>query len=251
MKNKTVKTNKVLLTVLIIFVILCGGIFMINAFSNGKISKMNVAGEEKYLVHKETIDKLEYWQNTEATYIFREGQLVGVENPNLNKVLKKYTDLKERAFYAANYYIDLNEYDYSDEKIYPGGCHEFTWSIVSEGIETDYKVIVDIFEDGNINEIVFPLGISKPITPKTDTSSNRISKEKAISIFENQVKNGVAEEIKGIKINDCNLSYNKDFDLVWKIIGDYSIEYENEEYGFYSEVHINASTGKIEYSQIG
>lgn len=250
MKNKTVKTNKALLTVLIIL-IFCGGIFMVNAFSNGKISKMNVAGEEKYLVHKETIDKLEYWQNTEATYIFREGQLVGVENPNLNKALKKYTDLKERAFYAANYYIDLNEYDYSDEKIYPGGCHEFTWSIVSEGIETDYKVIVDIFEDGNINEIVFPLGTSKPITPKTDNSSNRISKEEAVNIYEKQVKKCVTEEIKKIKISNCNLGYNKDFVLVWKIIGDYSIEYESEEYNFYSEVHINALTGEIEYSQIG
>ena len=251
MKKKTVKTNKALLTVLIIPVILSGGIFMINAFSNGKISKMNVAGEEKYLVHKETIDKLEYWQNTEATYIFKEDQLVGVESPNLNKALKKYTDLKERAFYAAGCYIDLSAYDFIGEKVYPGGCHEFIWSIVSEGIETDYKVIVDIFEDGNINEIVFPLGVSKPTAQKADKSSKRISKEKAISIFENQVKNAATKEIKGIRATDCSLCYNKELVLVWKIIGEYSTEYENEDYSFYAEVHINASTGKIEYSQIG
>ena len=251
MKNKTVKTNKALLTVLIILVILSGGIFMINAFSNGKINKMNVAGEEKYLIHKETIDKLEYWQNAEGTFIFKEGQLVGVESPNLNKEIKKHTDLKERAFYAANYYVDLSEYEYSGEIVYPGGCHEFTWSIVSEGIETDYKVIVDIFEDGNINDIVFPLGTSKPIIKKTNISSNRISKEEAVNIYEKQVKKYVTEEIKKIKISNCNLGYNKDFVLVWKIIGDYSIEYESEEYNFYSEVHINALTGEIEYSQIG
>ena len=87
MKSQIVKTNKALLAFLIILVLLFGGIFMINAFSNGKISKMNIAGEEKYLIHKETTDKLEYWQNTEATYIFKEGQLIGVESPNLNKKL--------------------------------------------------------------------------------------------------------------------------------------------------------------------
>ena len=220
-------------------------------FLNGRFSIFSVAGKYRIMMLKESIGNLEYYQDYEATYIFRDDELVGIEEPKIRNKLEKYSDLKQKAYYAADRYIDMSGYSFLCEDDNSGGCHVFIWAVFYNGIESDERVTVDIFEDGSVNNISFPNGItlSKNKTPKE--LSAYLTKESAVAAFQNEIYNGAELEVTRIEISECRLSYNKSLVPVWEITGGYYAEFDDSEEAFYAEVHINALSGEIIYSQLG
>lgn len=250
----THKINSILLGILILSICLCTGIAGTMAFAaegGTRSITAEIAGESKVLTYDSSLSGIDYYVDDISTYAFRGDKLVGIESPKQATSKMSAVDdqdsLANIAKNAAETFVDLQAYELVKQTVFAGNIHEFVWAVCVNGIETQDKVIVNISEDGEVYDILFPTyGLAKNLQSSRSVVS--VDESDACDLFRNTATNiySSKNDIQ-VDISSAELIYNLDNTLVWRIIGGVTYSSNSEvRISEYLQIEINALNGDLE-----